>query len=203
MSNTSAENQTLEEHLGEGDGFVEPTRFELLKRKATTLGITFRGNISESALEAKITAHLDDLENGKAEDEAAKTTTTAAANTAELDKHSERLRSQRLHRIIVRPVDPRRTQLNGELIVAGNSVLGNTGKFVPFNNEAGYHVPAIIYHALKNKTFTEFYTVEDKDGNEHTKSRQRKAFIIEDLPPLTEEELAAIRARQQATLQDD
>lgn len=198
--------ENLEED--QGDGFVQPTRLELLKRKATTLGIKFRDNIGEAALEAKITAHEDELENGKAEEKSKDSDEDSQETESEpkdkpVDTHSERMRSQRLHRIIVRPVDPRRTQLNGELITVGNSVLGTTGKFVPFNKEQGYHVPEIIYNALKSKTFTEFYTVEDKDGNEHTKSRQRKAFIIEDLEPLTERELDAIRERQRATLQDE
>lgn len=186
----------------------QPTRLESLKAKADKLGIKFKSNISETALAKKIELVLADESTAK--DESDEVDESEQDDEEEepkpkpkkLDKASERKRSQKLVRVIVRPLDPRRTQLDGELVMTGNSAIGTTGKFVPFNIEAGFHIPEIIYNTLKDRTFTEFYTVQDKDGNEHTKSRQKKAFIIEVLDPLTEEEIQEIKIRQQATLQD-
>ena len=187
----------------------QPSRLESLKTKADKLGIKYKSNISETALAKKIDLVLSDESTAKDEsDEVDESEQDDEEKEAEapkpkkLDKASERKRSQKLIRVIVRPLDPRRTQLDGELVMTGNSAIGTTGKFVPFNVEAGFHIPEIIYNTLKDRTFTEFYTVEDKDGNEHTKSRQKKAFIIEVLDPLTEAEIQEIKIRQQATLQD-
>lgn len=184
----------------------QPTRLESLKAKADKLGIKYKSNISETALAKKIELVLADESTAKDEsdevDESEQDDEEEAPKPKKLDKASERKRSQKLVRVIVRPLDPRRTQLDGELVMTGNSAIGTTGKFVPFNIEAGFHIPEIIYNTLKDRTFTEFYTVQDKDGNEHTKSRQKKAFIIEVLDPLTEEEIQEIKIRQQATLQD-
>lgn len=186
----------------EGDGFVEPSRIELLKRKATHLGISFKDNISETTLAKRIEDHLAKESNEVEADE--EDTAEASAKEDKVNKAvDERKRSQRLHRVVVRPIDPRRTQLNGELVMAGNSALGMTGKFIPFNAEAGFHVPEILLNALKDRTFTEFYTVEDKHGNEETRSRQRKAFLIEYLEPLSQKQIDEIAARQRATLVDE
>lgn len=185
----------------------QPTRLESLKSKADKLGITYKSNISETALAKKIEAVLSDESTAKDEsDEADESEQDDEEETKpkpkKVDKASERKRSQKLIRVVVRPLDPRRTQLDGELVMTGNSAIGTTGKFVPFNVEAGFHIPEIIYNTLKDRTFTEFYTVQDAQGNEHTKSRQKKAFIIEVLDPLTEAEIQEIKIRQQATLQD-
>lgn len=187
----------------------QPTRLESLKTKADKLGIKYKSNISETALAKKIESVLSDESTAKDEsdevDESEQDDEEEEApkpKAKKLDKASERKRSQKLVRVIVRPLDPRRTQLDGELVMTGNAAIGTTGKFVPFNIEAGFHIPEIIYNTLKDRTFTEFYTVQDKDSNEHTKSRQKKAFIIEVLDPLSEEEIQEIKIRQQATLQD-
>lgn len=186
----------------------QPSRLESLKAKADKLGIKYKSNISETALAKKIDSVLSDESTAKDESDEVDESEQddeeeeEAPKPKKLDKASERKRSQKLVRVIVRPLDPRRTQLDGELVMTGNSAIGTTGKFVPFNVEAGFHIPEIIYNTLKDRTFTEFYTVEDKDGNEHTKSRQKKAFIIEVLDPLTEAEIQEIKIRQQATLQD-
>lgn len=185
----------------------QPTRLESLKAKAAKLGITYKSNISETALAKKIEAVLSDESTAKDESDEADESEQDGEEEPKpkpkkLDKASERKRSQKLIRVVVRPLDPRRTQLDGELVMTGNSAIGTTGKFVPFNVEAGFHIPEIIYNTLKDRTFTEFYTVQDAQGNEHTKSRQKKAFIIEVLDPLTEAEIQEIKIRQQATLQD-
>lgn len=188
---------------------VKPSRLEALKAKATKLGIKFRANISEDALAQKIDNVLageakpkeEDPEEDEEEQEEPKP--KAKKLTVEEQRLEERKRSQRLIRIIARPIDPRRTQLEGEMIMVGNGSIGMTGKYVPFNREEGYHVPEVIYNALRDKQFTEFYTVTDKHGNENTKSRQKRAFVIEVLDPLTEAELAEIRTRQRATLVDE
>ena len=202
----NADQDQLDQEEEEQD-LKQPSRLESLKAKADKLGIKYKSNISETALAKKIDSVLSDESTAKDESDEVDESEQddeeeEAPKPKKLDKASERKRSQKLVRVIVRPLDPRRTQLDGELVMTGNSAIGTTGKFVPFNVEAGFHIPEIIYNTLKDRTFTEFYTVQDKDGNEHTKSRQKKAFIIEILDPLTEAEIQEIKIRQQATLQE-
>ena len=183
------------------DSYVEPSTMDIIKKKADELGITYRDNISEKTLENKVKARLAEIEaeEAEAEAEAAKAKGVAATTKVSVNESfEERKRSQLLHRVVVNPVDPRRTQLKGEMVWVGNSTIGFTGKYVPFNTEAGYHIPEIVLKDLQARTHTEFYTISDKDGNEHTKSRQRKSFIIEVLETIPQDQFDAIKARQLA-----
>lgn len=182
------------------DSYVEPTTMEIIKKKADELGITYRDNISEKTLENKVKARLAEIEEEEAQAEADKDSAKPKAETKPSVNQvfEERKRSQLLHRVVVNPVDPRRTQLKGEMVWVGNSTIGFTGKYVPFNTEAGYHIPEIVLKDLQARTHTEFFSITDKDGNEHTKSRQRKSFLIEILDSIPEDEFNAIKARQLA-----
>lgn len=178
------------------DEEAQPTRLDNLKRRATALGISFSPNIGEQKLAEKIDAALE----GKTliADE-----TQGLADNVEgvhqvTDKSSARERAFLLKRVVIYPVDPRRTQLKGELVFSGNGQIGMVGKYVPFNDKRGYHVPQILLNKLEETTFTEFFSITDALGNEETQVRQRPAFIIQELKPLTQAEIDAIATRQRA-----
>lgn len=196
MSQNNLDQTDLDVNADEDEDDVQAlpqvSRMDSLKKKADAMGIKYKGNISEETLARKIETHLSNEKAEVEEDEE-----EVVAKPTKVIPHSERQRSQRLIRIVVHPVDPRRTQLDGEIVATGNSVIGMVSKYVPFNAEAGYHVPEIIYHQLKDTMFTEFYKIYDKDNNEVVKTRQKKAFIIEVLDPLTEDEIHDIAVRQQ------
>lgn len=180
------------------DNYVEPTKLDVFKQRATELGITFKANISETTLGNKIKAKEAELLAEAEEDKEEEVPKVSEVKSRAAEVHEHRKRSQLLYRVVLNPVDPRRTQLQGEMVYVGNSLVGMTGKMVPFNVEAGYHIPEIILNDLRNRTHTEFYIFTDKDGNDHTRSRQRKSFVIEVLDTIPEDEFNAIKARQLA-----
>lgn len=180
----------------EQDDEVQPSRLDNLKKRASALGITYSPNIGEQKLAEKIDAALsgapqiEDTTQGLAEEK----DPIYALNS----KASARERAFLLKRVVIYPVDPRRAQLKGELVFAGNGEIGMVGKYLPFNDKRGFHVPQILLNKLEETTFTEFYNITDALGNEETQVRQRPAFIVQELAPLTEAELEAIAARQRA-----
>lgn len=115
------------------------------------------------------------------------------------DQRRNRLRREAtaLVRVVVVCMNPNKTEWPGELFSVGNSVVPTVKKFVPFNNDAGYHIPRIIYNMMQERKCQVFYNVTDKNGNRIRKSKLIKEFSIEVLPPLTEAELRAL-AQQQA-----
>ena len=127
----------------------------------------------------------------------------AAASPAEPEPESERERLQRLKREALRLIrirvtcmNPNKRELEGELITVGNSLIGTVTKFVPFNNEEGWHVPHIMYEALADRKCQVFFTEKLKNGVAVRRGKQISEFAIEVLPPLTEEELHDLAQRQ-------
>ena len=185
----------------------------LLKERATLMGIRFSPNIGIDTLKARINekanppkssestvldqyageeyATIQDAENAAA---GAKVEPMKAPNPLQ-QKMARRDKALKLVRIRVSSMNPLSSALKGELIFAGNSEIGMVKKFVPFNAEQGWHVPQIILDVLRNKKFMTHY--EEKQGNKKIKRhRLVPEFSIEILPPLTQEELEALKQRQ-------
>ena len=105
-------------------------------------------------------------------------------------------KATKLVRCVVSSRDPMKQSWPGEIITVSNDMTGLIKKFVPFNIDAGYHLPQMIVNVLKDKTCTVF--VNKKINGETVKTgKQIKAYNIEILPPLTEHELTEL-AREQA-----
>jgi len=109
--------------------------------------------------------------------------------------------SMKLIRVIVRPNDPLKLDSSGDVFTVGSNLI-NRGravkKYVPYNNEEGWHVPSILLENIKAAECQIFKKV--KRGNEHVMEAQRiKAYNVEVLPPLTQEELTKLGQRQKAT----
>jgi hypothetical protein len=71
-------------------------------------------------------------------------------------------------------------------------------KFVPFNNEEGWHVPTIILRQIENAEMQKFKTVTRTDGEKVLEPYVTKKFNVRILDPLTKEELEQLAARQGA-----
>lgn len=107
----------------------------------------------------------------------------------------------RLVRIIVTPNDPLLNSYPGMIFtVASSSILNGKAikKYVPFNNEEGWHVPHIIYEQIKNAEMQKFKKVKLANGEESHQAYITKKFNVEVLPPLTEEELKRLADAQKA-----
>jgi len=67
-------------------------------------------------------------------------------------------------------------------------------KFVPFNNEEGWHVPQIILNQIENGQMQKFRTVTRANGEKVLEPYLTKKFNVRILDPLTPEELKEVAA---------
>lgn len=101
-----------------------------------------------------------------------------------------------LRRVQISCMNPMKREWPGEIISVGSAKHGTFKKFVPFTG-VPYHIPQIIYDALKERQCTLYRTERDERGNSRRVGYQTKEFNIVDLPPLTKEELEKLRKKQQ------
>ena len=181
----------------------------LLKQRADLMGITYHPNIGVEKLKAKIEEKKEavfSIQTEFAGEEAA--TIQAAQDAADGDIFTQgkketiaqinmkkRQEALRLVRIRVTNMNPLKSNMRGEIYSVGNSQIGFVKKFVPFNCDAGYHVPQIILTHMKEKKFMTHFEV--KIGNKKIKKNKLvPELAIEILPPLTAEELQELKQRQ-------
>ncbi len=109
--------------------------------------------------------------------------------------------TMKLIRVIVRPNDPLKLESRGEIFSFGNSVA-NGGKvikkYVPFNNEEGWHIPNIIFENIKAAECQIFKKVT-RNGQETMEPQKIKAYNVEVLSDLTQDEVDKIAIRQRTT----
>jgi len=103
-----------------------------------------------------------------------------------------------LKRVVVTCKDPMKSSWDGEIISAGNDVIGEVKKYIPFNVDIGYHVPQIILNVLAEKNCTIFVNKKGADGKMLKVGKQVKAYNVQYLEPLTPEELTEL-ARDQSS----
>lgn len=122
---------------------------------------------------------------------------TANPEKAELTVEQDALR---LIRVIVRPNDPLKQESTGDIFTIGSSVVNNgraIKKYIPYNNEEGWHIPNIIYQNLKAAK-CQVFKREKRDGEDVMVPHMIRAYNIEVLDPLTPEELKKLADRQKA-----
>jgi len=114
-----------------------------------------------------------------------------------------RAKALRLIRCRVTNLDPQDASVPSMLLTAYNKYTGKVSKLIPFGeeNEAGYHIPKILVDELKSRTFNMRKEKKRKGSSfgvkEYTTTQVRK-FNIEELPPLTQEELNNLANDQKA-----
>ena len=105
--------------------------------------------------------------------------------------------AMKLVRVVVTPNDPTMVNYPGLIFSVGASGL-NDGrmikKFVPFNNEEGWHVPQIILNQIEYGQMQKFKTVTRANGEKVLEPYLTKKFNVRILDPLTPEELKEVAA---------
>jgi len=121
-------------------------------------------------------------------------------NGVELEGLRER-NALKLIRVIVRSNNPLKRDHSGEIFTVGNKNL-NGGKaikkYIPYNNEEGWHIPNILYEHLLAAECQIFKKV-NRNGQEIMEPQNIKAFNVEVLPPLTQDEINKLAVKQKAT----
>lgn len=190
---------------------LQQDELQVLKSRADTMGISYHPSIGVDKLRAKVESALgsdEDQNSGSAAEVETTTTTKTVVEKAETSasrgknetesqfKRRKRDEANELIRIRLTCMDPNKREHEGVIVSAGNSVVGTYKKFVPFNADEGWHVPRIIYNQLVQKQCQVFVAKRDRKGNTKKESKLIKAYSIEVLPPLTEDELKELGQRQ-------
>ena len=179
----------------------------LLKERARRLGISFHPSIGLGKLKAKIEASLSDTPEEKEEEvEAPKASKGAVAtkqNPGEVPKETKletqtRLRKEasKLVRIRITCMNPNKKEWEGEVFTVSNSVIGTHKKFVPFDNEEGWHVPQVIFNMIKERQCQVFYTKKNDRGVKMRIGKLVREFSIEVMDPLTDKGLDDLAKKQ-------
>lgn len=196
------------------DDLEMPSELDMLKQRATMMGIVFSNNIGLETLKKKIEDKMNEVPE-TAEAPAALVAPVVAPEVLEelleqaaapvkvLSLRNYLLReATKLIRIRISCMDPKKQDLPGEFFTVANEYLGTVRKYVPFGEvtDGGYHVPACILEMLQTREFLHIRTVTHPVTKEiSTKTRYVKEFAIEILPPLTAAELKNLAADQSAS----
>lgn len=185
------------------DDVPMPDELTVLKQRAKLMNISFSNNISLEKLRQKIADAQEDKasEPEQEEPEVNPLEDKKQAPVKETEAQMRqriRLEQTRLIRVRIQNLDPKKKDLPGEIITVANEYMGTIRKFVPFGEatDNGYHIPYCIYEFLKNRKFLNI-----RVSNKGKKIEQAwvREFAIEELPPLTQEDLDKLAAAQTAS----
>jgi NADH dehydrogenase FAD-containing subunit len=182
---------------------IENLTSKQISDKLAEHGIKMHFNSNRKKLEEAlltITTHEDDIMETATADVielAPGTTHTAEGIELEGKISSE---AMKLIRIIVRPNDPLKRESEGDIFTAGSDLVDRgraVKKYVPYNNEEGWHVPNMIYQNMKEAECQIFKKVR-RNGEDMMETHMIKAYNIEVLPQLTQAELDTLASTQKA-----
>lgn len=171
---------------------LQAAALEQLKARAERLGVGYHPSISARKLSEKLSAHLATLEDDEAEPVPSPLKETAGQTRKRLIEEQTRL-----VRVRVSCMNPFKKDWDGEIFTTGNSLVGTIKKFVPFDNDEGWHIPQIMLNLLQERECQLFVTQRTKNGVPINQSKMVKEFSIELLPPLSMDEMKDL-AQQQA-----
>lgn len=113
-----------------------------------------------------------------------------------LSEYEQQRKALELVHCIVTCNNPNKTSYAGEIFSVSNAKLPEIKKYVQYGTP--YHVPRAIFKAIKEKKMLLFRKVKGVDGNMKTVAYDAPEYSIQELPPLTPEELEAIKKKQLA-----
>lgn len=157
-----------------------PSELELLKTQADILQLKYKSNVTAKTLRKQIMEAL-------AEDDDSE----GLSNKERQEMINE---NTKLVRCIIMPVASHMRDYQGQIFSAGNSALGIISKYVLFNTE--YHVPNILLKQIQAQEF-QYFVKRNVNGEEFRESKMRKAFNVEILDPLTDDELKELARNQE------
>lgn len=192
----------MSDDIDNDDVAVLEDELEVLKQRATTLGITFHPSIGLEKLREKVNGKLAEKEPLPVGNMVyGQDTTTVGVSAGYVETENEkRIRlkreSNQLIRIRITCMNPHKKEYTGEIFTTGNALVGTIRQFVPFNNEEGWHVRMMIYQMIKERQCQIFTSTKDARGNTVRKGKIIKEFAIDVMPELTMVELQELAQRQ-------
>lgn len=182
-----------------------------LRDKATELGIKFNPSIGDAKLTAKIVEKckedgidistvLPDYSPEEQDDLAKQVKGLTFASAAEKNKKTtpkalKEKEATKLVRVIISCNDPNKQAFTGDIFSVGNGEFQEQKKMVPFNVPT--HITQMMLNMLREKMVQTHYKVKE-NGRTVQRTRLSPMFSIQELPPLTNKELEAIKQKQLA-----
>lgn len=177
------------------DDFEIPSRLEELKKKADLLNISYHPSIGEDKLAEKIKRHQEKFTKPEQKQEQKKAIPIAGHVDRNEAVKLHRAQINKLIRCKIRNLNPAKKNWPGEWCSVGSAKLGTITKFIPTNSDS-YFVPKILLEELRQKEYSEFFVERARNGVKIKRSRLTKEYIIEELPPLSPEELKDLADKQ-------
>ena len=168
----------------------------MLKTKADTLGVTYSPNIGVDALREKINAKM----NGEPEKKEEPKVSEGPREKTKMELRQEAfLEATRLVRCRITCMNPSKADLPGEIFTVSNNVVGAIKRYIPYGEQVdGWHVENMLLDMLKEKQFQQLRTKKGVNGQILPETKWVREYAIEELPPLTPEELKVLANKQAA-----
>jgi len=192
-----AENDTKD--MTETQETPKVNELTLLKERADMMGIPYHPSIGLEKLKEKVDTVLKPAED-ETEPEIIKPIIKKKTLTKQelINLRNTRLRREanKLIRVRVTCMNPAKKAWRGEILSVGNPVIGTIKKFIPFDVEAGYHIPMVLYKLLTKRKFRKSVKVKLPNGRYRQDNQLVKEFSIDVMDPLTKPELKELADRQ-------
>ena len=177
-----------------------PAQDELtvLKARAATLGIKHHPSIGLDKLKVKVNEALSDAPP-PVEEVYTEVLAAEAANIPETKLQMiSRLRREatQLQRVVIACMNPQKKEWEGEIFTVGNSAVGSIKKYVPFNNDEGWHVPKMVLNMIQERKCQIFVNGKNHKGQAVKVAKLINEFAVQHLPALTGEELKDLAQKQ-------
>lgn len=166
---------------------VQETEREALERQAAQMGLKYHPSISDDKLRERV---AEAREGSGSDTKDTEDKPVSASGKAKAGRNE----ALALVRVRITCMNPNKKEMEGEIFCTGNSELGTVKKFVPFETE--WHVPRIILNMIKRRQYQTFVTKKTPNGGKVKTGKLVREFAVEELPPLTEKELAELKQRQ-------
>lgn len=122
----------------------------------------------------------------------------AKALATKVKRHARlRKEQKKLVRIVLRCNDDMKKEWKGQFFKVSN-ILHTVTRYVPFDNENGWHVEQCLLNTILEMKCQRFKDVKLPNGKKHRKGFNIKAFTVEILKPLNKKEFKILKADQSA-----
>ena len=172
------------------------TKLDILKARADELGMSYHPSIGEATLKTKLDKFVKEHTTKQKPVKPIVQPQVVRPLTARELKNMRIKEATRLVRVRLTCMDPAKKDWEGEIFTVSNSIVPTIKKYIPFNAEDGWHIPQMMLNMLREKKCTVFKTVKGPRGEKIRKSSDISTFAIEELPPLTRDELKDLAKRQ-------
>ena len=182
---------------------IENMNIEDVKAELTGRGIKVHHKNSEKKLRETLQADVDKNDAEVPVEVKSSPVEPAKAKKKPEKKVAMTLEEKCMHlkRIVVTPNDPEMSGHAGQIFTVVVSAVNNgkaIKKYVPFNNEEGWHVPNVLVNQIANAEMQKFKSVKAHNGETILQPYQSKKYNVQVLPDLTQKEIDKLAASQSA-----